>query len=310
MQMPGRNSNAALAAGLLFAVFLWGANNTGTKILVKTWPPIATGGSRFVCAGLLLAGILRYTSWLGNPHPLNRDLSRQLWLRGGLSLAVYIMAFNWAVRLTSASHVALYLAASPVWALLWEERPALNRRGLRRYGGAILALAGVFVLFWPALRNSTSDWRGESLGLAASLLWTIYGRQCRKLGAKLSGAETSAHTMWRAGCILLAVAVCAELPGARIVWRTDLALIQLYCIVAGGVVAFALWNQALGRWPTSRVLLFNNLIPPSTMAWSHFWLHETVTATFWTAMLLVIAGVVTGQADWRRVSAQREPPPE
>jgi drug/metabolite transporter (DMT)-like permease len=44
-------------------------------------------------------------------------------LRGGLNLVVYIVAFNWALRLTAASHVSLYIGASPVWTLLWEERP-------------------------------------------------------------------------------------------------------------------------------------------------------------------------------------------
>ena len=245
-----------------------------------------------------------------SPPRLTAGLSRRLWLRGGLALAVYIIAFNWAVRLTSASHVALVLAAAPIWALLWEERPQWTARSARRYGGSVLALAGVFVLFWPALHRSGGDWLGEALGLACSVLWTVYGRQCRALGKSLPGVEVTAHTMWRAGCLLLVVAVFAEWRSAHIEWRMDLALIQLYCIVAGGVVAFGLWNHALAQWPASRVLLFNNLIPPSTMAWSHYWLHESVTATFWTAMFLVIAGVIIGQTDWDRILPSAVPAPE
>jgi drug/metabolite transporter (DMT)-like permease len=71
--------------------------------------------------------------------------------------------------------------------------------------------------------------------------------------------------------------------------------VQGYCIVAGGVMAFALWNRALGQWPASRVLLFNNLIPVSTMAWAHFCLGEPVTPTFLVALLLIALGVVLGQ---------------
>ena len=71
--------------------------------------------------------------------------------------------------------------------------------------------------------------------------------------------------------------------------------VQTYCIIAGGVVAFALWNRTLGYWPTSRVLLFNNLIPLSTMTWAYFFLHEPVTPTFITAMILIVAGVALGQ---------------
>jgi len=70
--------------------------------------------------------------------------------------------------------------------------------------------------------------------------------------------------------------------------------VQLYCILAGGVVAFALWNNALRQWPTSRVLLFNNLIPVSTMTWAYFCLGEAVTQTFWLAMILIATGVMLG----------------
>jgi drug/metabolite transporter (DMT)-like permease len=130
------------------------------------------GGTRFLCAGLLLLGLLQRTSWFGAPNPVTPEIRRRLWWRGGLSLAAYIVCFNWALRLTSVSHVALYLGASPVWALLWEGRPQKSWRTVQRYAAAAFALAGVFVLFRPALKTAGSgeSWIGEALGLAASVL--------------------------------------------------------------------------------------------------------------------------------------------
>ncbi len=288
-------SNSGIAASLVLAVVLWGGNNTGTKLLVASWPVIWTGGSRFFCAGLVLMAVLRWTNWLGAHHTPPSEVKRALWLRGGLSLAAYIVCFNWAVQLTAVSHVALYLGASPVWALLWDERPEKNWRSAQRYGAALLALAGVTVLFWPALKNWHSSLSGELLGLTASVLWTNYGRQCRKLAVSLTGAEVSAHTMWRAGVWLWPLALW-EISRAGLPVNAQLLGIQAYCIVAGGVVAFAIWNNGLRHWPTSRVLLFNNLIPLSTMTWAHFWLGEVVTPTFWIAMALIATGVVLGQA--------------
>jgi drug/metabolite transporter (DMT)-like permease len=302
-------SNAVLALSLVFAVFLWGGNNTGTKFIVGTWPPLWTGSTRFLGAGLLMLGVFRWTNWLGAKSTLTPSLKRQLWWRGGLSFAVYIVCFNWALRCTSASHVALYLGASPVWALLWEGQPAKRGAGFQRYAAAILALAGVFVLLWPALNTAASNWVGEVLGLAASVLWTNFGRQCRALGATLSGAEVSAQTMWRAGALLLLPGF-VEIPRTGLPLRADLFLIQLYCIVAGSVAAYAIWNHALRRWPASQVLLFTNLIPVSTMAWAHFCLNEPVTGTFWLAMTLIVAGVVLGQTNWQRLVAASVVPPE
>ena len=306
--MPSSRTNAIIAFAIVFAVFLWGGNNAATKSLVtdaaSPWPPIWTGGTRFLCAGLLLAGMLRVTGWFGTTHPTSAELSRRLWVRGGLSLAIYIISFNWALRFTSASHVALYLGSAPVWALLWEGRPANARVALQRYGAAMLALTGVFVLVWPALNSAHVNLAGELLGLATSVLWTNYGRQCRVLTQGLSGVEVTAHTMWRAGALLLPfgiakVAVRGFHPTA---WQFGL---QGYCIVAGGATAFGIWNAALRRWPTSKVYLFNNLIPLSTMTWAHFTLGETVATTFWLAMGLIVAGVVIGQANWLNREPQK-----
>jgi drug/metabolite transporter (DMT)-like permease len=303
-------SDGAIAASLLFAVFFWGATNAGTKFIVAIWPPVLTGASRLICAGLLMLAIFRWTNWLGKMKPLTPSIKRQIWWRGGLSLGAYIICFNWALRLTTASHVALYLGASPVWALLWEGRPEKNWRTIQRYVAAAIALAGVFVLFYPVFQSSKGgSWMGEILGLVVSVLWTNYGRQSRVLGATLSGAEATAHTMWRAGLLLLPLGLL-EIPQAGLHWRTDFFLIQLYCIVAGGVAAFAIWNNALARWPASRVLLFNNLIPLSTTAWSHFCLNEPITPTFWGAMILIVVGVLLGQMNWHRLLATSALPPE
>ena len=299
-----------MAGSLLFAILLWGGNNTGTKLLVGAWPPSFTGGTRFFCAGLLLLVILRWTEWLGVHHASARELKRRMWLRGGLSLAAYIVAFNWALRFTSPAHVALYLGAVPVWALLWEGWDDKSKLTPRRCAAAVLALGGVLVLVLPALKKSSFDWIGELLGLTASVLWVNYGRQCRSLTSTLSGAEVSAHTMWRAGVWLMPVGLI-EVAQHSLSFSAKLGAIQIYCIVAGGVIAFALWNNALQRWPTSQVLLFNNLIPLSTMTWAHFWLGEPVTPTFWGAMILIAAGVVLGQMNFRpTTTATIATPPE
>jgi drug/metabolite transporter (DMT)-like permease len=115
--------------------------------------------------------------------------------------------------------------------------------------------------------------------------------------------------MTRAGLLLMPLAVI-EVSRTELPMRADIVLIQLYCIVAGGVAAFAIWNNALRHWPTSQVLLFNNLIPLSTMAWAYFCLDEPVTKTFWIAMVLIVAGVVLGQTNWQKSVPATALPPE
>jgi len=296
---PQKN-HTAIAGSLLFVAFLWGGNNTGTKWLVATWPPIWTGGMRLFCAGLLLLTVLRFTSWLGEYRAVTPQQRRQLWLRGGLCLAVYMAIYNWALRLTSASHVALYIGASPVWTLLWEERPQQTWASVRRYGAALLAVAGVMVLFWPALQTGNASVLGELFGLVSSILWANFSHQMRILSADLSGAEVAAQTMWMSGILLLPFGL-GEIAFHGLAVNARLLGVQSFCILFGSVIPYALWNNALRHWRTSRVVLFNNLIPLSTMAWAHYFLGEQVTSTFGAAMILIVAGVMLGQTNWPKV---------
>jgi drug/metabolite transporter (DMT)-like permease len=115
--------------------------------------------------------------------------------------------------------------------------------------------------------------------------------------------------MWRAGVLLLPLSLI-EIYRSGLEWRTDIVLVHLYCVVGGGVAPFAIWNHALTRWRTSQVLLFNNLIPLTTMTWARLTLKEPIMPTFWIALCLVVAGVVLGQVRMPSSEASAPVPPE
>ena len=303
--MSENKNNPAIAGSLVLVVLLWGGNNVSTKWLVGDWPPVFTGMTRFLFAGVILLGVLRFTTLLGKFQSLNATQHRQLWLRGGLGLAAYTVTFCWALKLTAASHVALYIGASPIWALLVEQRPQKNWSSVRRYAAAFLALTGVLVLFWPALKNSSFNLAGECCGLGSSLFWANYNHQSRILARTIHGVEVAANSMWMSGVWLLPVALIEIFHHGLVVDTPHLG-IQSLAIIFGGVVPYALWNSSLRHWPTSRVMLFNNLIPISTTTWAHFVLREEITSTFCAAMILIVAGVAIGQMDWAKIFKQPE----
>jgi O-acetylserine/cysteine efflux transporter len=300
-----QKNHTAIAGSLLVVVVLWGGNNAATKWLVGVWPPVFTGATRFLFAGLILFAILRFTKLLGDFQPLAPAQRRQLWLRGGFGLAAYTVVFCWALRLTAASHVALYIGASPVWALLVEPPPRNRWSAVRRYGAALLALAGVLVLFWPALRNSSFNLAGECCGIGSSLLWANYNHQSRILARTIHGVEVAAAAMWMSGVWLLPVAA-VEVVLHHPVLDAPHVGIQALAVLFGGVVPYALWNSALRHWQTSRVMLFNNFIPLSTATWAHYALGEPITPTFCAAMVLIVAGVAVGQMDWMKIAREPE----
>jgi drug/metabolite transporter (DMT)-like permease len=127
----------------------------------------------------------------------------------------------------------------------------------------------------------------------------------RILSASLSGAEVAAHTMWMSGIVLMPLAL-VEIGRYGVPITVPSLGVLGFCVVFGSVISYALWNNALRRWRASQVVLFNNLVPLSTMTWAHFFLREPVTSTFWTAMILIVAGVVLGQANWAKIFGMPE----
>ncbi len=298
--------NGAIASGLVAAVILWGGNNTGVKVLVKQWPALTTGSTRFIAAGLLMLAVFRWTNWLGRQVPMSAETKRILWTRCALSFAVYIAVFNWALQLTELSHVAVYLAAAPVWALLWEGWPERSWKSAQRYGAAALAFSGVLALFLPSLLHAKSGGIfGEILGLACSVLWTNFGEQCRAVGSDIPGPQVTAQTFWRAGILLAPLSFVELATGSTMPLPASLLGIPLFCAIFGGGVAFALWNHGLRHWKTSQVYLFSNLIPLSNMAWAHACLREQITTRFWISTLLIISGGLLSQANWQRIFGMR-----
>jgi len=305
--LSARNPGA-LAGSLVFATMLWGANNAGMKYLVQFWPPIGISSVRFVLCGVLMLALLRWTRWLGATTPGITATARvRLWTRTGLSLAVYVVAFMVAIKYTAPANVALYLGTSPVWALLLEGRSETGR-GLRWFS-ALLAAAGAAILFWPSLALTGDRWFGEAAALFASVLWALYGHLARGLSGTMTGAELTAHSMWRAGVLLVPFTLW-ELTTATFVWRWDAAAIFAYSVLLPGIVSFALWAHALKLWPTSKVYLFNNLIPIWTVFWAWLFFGDPVTANVWLALVLIVGAVVISQTNWERVLGRRWLPPE
>ena len=289
-------SNAVIAGMLCLTVLLWGANNTGLKFLVREWPPFWVISSRIWLVGGILALLLRYTRWLGIEAKIPPGVGRVLWFRAGLSLAAYFTTITYSLKFISAPQMALHLATSPVWGLVFEERPRASWTVVRKYAAACLALGGVVVLLWPKIQAGTFAWKGDLLAQIASMLWTLYGRECRGLSKDFSGAQITCATMWRAAA-WLAPATLWELATVPIRFTPPLIGVHAYCTVFGGIVAFVFYAHALRFWPVSQVFLFNNLIPASTMAFSYLLMGEEVSATFWIAVAMVTVAVVAGRSD-------------
>jgi len=128
-----------------------------------------------------------------------------------------------------------------------------------------------------------------------------------------------AHTLVSAGNYLFAKRALMEIPalplglGALLVpsYRVDIARASAaawwgvgYLILMTSVVAYLLWYWALAHLAAARVAIFTNLQPLATALLGHLVLGERMTAAFFSAAAVVIAGVLLAQ--WRATDAAEE----
>ena len=140
----------------------------------------------------------------------------------------------------------------------------------------------------------------------------------RPSAAALYGALL-AHTLVSAGNYLFAKRALMEIPalplglGALLVpsYRADIVRASTaawwgvaYLILMTSVVAYLLWYWALAHLAAARVAIFTNLQPLATALLGQLFLGERMTAAFFGAAAVVMAGVLLAQ--WRATDAAEE----
>jgi drug/metabolite transporter (DMT)-like permease len=143
-------------------------------------------------------------------------------------------------------------------------------------------------------------WVGEVFGVLTGLVWTYHSRLGREMGKDFTGAEITAHCMLKSSVWLIPFVIW-NLFKDPIDYNQSVIVAQVYNVLFGSVIAYIFWYTGLRYWAASRVLLFNNLIAPCTMAWAYFCFGEHVSPTFWIAMFLIGAGILILQ--WNQVKS-------
>lgn len=164
----------------LVAVYLfWGGTYLAMKFAIETLPPLLMAGIRFVIAGgiLFLWETLRGTKPPKLKHWINTAIIGGLMLLGGNGGIV------WAEQVVPSGIAAIIVAAVPLWmallSWLWQgnKRPS----GIVSFG-LILGFMGIILLVNNAggtVGNTTSQWVGYAVCVAASLAWatgSVYSR--------------------------------------------------------------------------------------------------------------------------------------
>jgi drug/metabolite transporter (DMT)-like permease len=284
---------------LVATVTLWALNFTVTKYVISHgFGPIAYGCLRFGAAGIFF-GVLTWAR--ERSFAIRRNDLVLLTIAALIGIFVNQLCFSYAIKLTTATTVALLFGTLPVLTGLFAWALGIERFGSRFWLAATLAFGGAALVALGSGGSVSGQLWGDVLGFLASATWAWYTVAVSPLLQRYTTLRISALA-FAIGTVPLVLVGSQQLLsqdygsfGARI-W-----LSLAFAIVGPLVAANLLWFGAISRVGPSRASVFANLQPFLAAFFSLLILDESMTRVQVVGGLAIAAGILLSRSS-RRVS--------
>jgi drug/metabolite transporter (DMT)-like permease len=301
----------ALVVGFAAIYLIWGSTYLGIKFAVETLPPFLMAGVRFVTAGLLLYGWLRFR---GEPRPSAR-LGTSALIGGALLLVGGNGLVTWGQQTVPSGVAALIIGTTPIWMLLlgWVMGHG-SRPTVRTSLGMAAGFAGVVLLINPAkLQGAESHLGWGFLAIAlAPLFWCFGTLRSRRADAAASPLMTSALQMMAGGALMVVAGTC--LGEWRVLAERTVSLKSAlafgYLTLIGSLVGFSTYTWLMRVASPAAVATYGYVNPLVAVFLGWLLGNETLDANTLSAALLIVGAVVliTVKRPRRPVAATEDAP--
>lgn len=286
-----REQSSALGPWLAFggASAIWGSTFLAISVGNDALAPVWAGTVRLFLATLLL-GLWALIARL--PWP------RAGALRGAVFYGVFSFGFNfpllyWGEKTVPSGLAAVMYATTPLTSAVLGRMLGMEQLTRAKVLGAIVALAGVALLFSGSFSGAVSP-----IGLLAVLGAAV----CGPTGATLfkRGGRQSPIVANSIACAVgapIALSISFLLRESHALPFTFAALGPLiYLTIAGSMGAFVLFSWLVQHWPVSRSSYVSVVIPMIALALGSAVHHERLTLTMLAGSAVVIAGLIVGMS--------------
>jgi len=282
-------------AAFVVLILIGGGNGVAIRFSNQELPPFWGATLRIAPAALIFTVTMLL---LHAPLPRGRGLVGAL-IYGVFGFGVGYAFIYWALLTVGAGFAQVVLALIPLLTLMFAIVHGLERFRVRALAGALLALAGIAVVFGGQAAQPVPVW--PVVALIAAGICVAETTIVVKWFPKSHPAALNAVGMASGAVILLAISLIAgerwALPTLTNTW---IALVFL--ILVGSVGVFALFVFVVRRWTASATSYQFVLYPFVTVALSAAIANESVTGAFLLGGALVLAGVFVGAFTGRKAS--------
>ncbi|MCQ3015996.1 drug/metabolite exporter YedA [Pseudomonas tremae] len=291
--MPQSVRVSPLLIGAFLALYLiWGSTYLMIRIGVESWPPLMMAGVRFLIAGSLMYGFLRFR---GVPAPTWAEWKAAFVIgfllltcgNGGVTLAEHAGVASGVAALAVATMPLFTL----VFGLFWG-----NRTTSLEWAGIVLGLIGIGLLNLGS--NLQASPYGAAVVIFAAAAWA-FGSVLSKHLPLPKGPMASAAEMITAGAVLL---IGSTLSGERLAHMPTAAGwgALLYLVVFGSIVAFSAYMYLLKNVRPAAATSYAYVNPAVAVMLGVLFAGETIGLEECMAMVIISGVVLIGLPQWRR----------
>lgn len=283
---------------MIVLCMIWGTQQSVVKAVAGAISPTLLLGLRSALAALAtlaLAGRRGELGWL----------SRRTWVPGviiGVLFGLEFVLAGEALRLTSASHVTVYLYSAPV---LIAATLGLTHRDERlrpdQWLGVIIAFAGVAVTFlgrgdpgrYPAMA-----W-GDALALGAAVAWAATAVVLR--GSRLADAPATITLVYQlAGAGIEATAMALVLGETHVEPGPAVALALGWLMIGVAFGSYLAWFALLRRYSAARLGVLSFMTPVFGVFAGVLVMGDRMEGAFVVGTAMILGGIVIATTGLRR----------
>ena len=285
--------------GMVIAAFaavylIWGSTYLAIRLAIETIPPFLMAGTRFLCAGALLFGVMR-----ARRVPTPKGVQ---WRSAAIVGALLLLAGNggvtWAEQRVQSALTALLIATVPLWMIVldWLRPGGSGRPRIAVFVGLAIGFAGValIVLARDRTGHNAVDPIGVTALLGAALCWAIGSVYSKQMPQAANPLMAVAAQMLCGGALMVATALArGEAAGFHpsAVSRTSLYAL-VYLVLIGALVGFTAYVWLLRVSTPARVSTYAYVNPFIAVVLGWFVAHEPISGSILLAGSLIIGAVV------------------
>ena len=284
-----RRAPDSTAYGMMIILcIIWGSQQVVIKLMAPYMAPVVQIAMRSLIVCCLLGGYLITRRQGGLP--------RNTWLPGtvvGLFFATEFISIAEGLRLTSASHMVVFLYTAPLFTSIGLHfLVAQERMRLLQWVGMATAIAGIALAFLgPDTQQGASTLAGDLLALLAGATWGVTTVVIRHSTlSTLSAQGNMFYQMLFVGVLSLAFAVFSGQP-LTAEWNQDSILLMLYQIFVLALCSYLGWFWLLRVYLATRIATLSLLTPLFGVLFGVLILDEPLTVSFIAGAVLVMLGV-------------------